>query len=311
MNKPNFFIVGAAKSGTTSLYHYLKGHHQVYMSPVKEPNYFSTDIKVSEFSNAYKKNTTFLKEDYFKQANPQEKQLTFVAREDHYLSLFKNVKNEKAIGECSTSYLYSSVAAKNIYQFNPEAKIIIILRNPLYRTFSHYLMAVRYGFTALDFKEAIIKDMNKKEKGWGKSELFIELSLYYEQLVKYFQVYPKEQIQVLFFDDLKENSLHLLNKCCRFLSIDILKTIKKEKHNVAALPRNKSINRFLTETGIKKTVRILGGEDFKNKMKGYFYKSNTPIDIKNEDKLFLKEIFYDDIIKTSQLLGKDLSKWLK
>lgn len=311
MNKPNFFIVGAAKSGTTSLYHYLKSHHQVYMSPVKEPNYFSTDINTSEFSSTYKKNTTFLKEDYFKQNNPQEIQLSFIAREDHYYALFQNVKNEKAIGECSTSYLYSSVAAKNIYHFNPEAKIIIILRNPLYRTFSHYLMAVRYGFTALEFKDAMIKDINKKEKGWGKSELFIELSLYYEQLKNYFHVFPKEQIQVLFFDELNENPLQLINKCCNFLDIDTFTTIKDEKHNVAVLPRNKAINKLLTETGMKKFISVLGGEKLKNNIRGFFYKSNKRLALQEDDKLFLKQIFYNDIEKTSQLLNKDLFKWLK
>ncbi len=311
MNKPNFFIVGAAKSGTTTLYHHLKSHQQVYMSPVKEPNYFSTDINISEFSNAYKKNTTFLKEDYFKQTNLQEIQLSFVTREDHYLALFKNVKNEKAIGECSTSYLYSPVAAKNIYHFNPEAKIIIILRNPLYRTFSHYLMAVRYGFTALSFKDAIIKDMNKKEKGWGKSELFIELSLYFEQLKNYFKIFPKKQVQVLFFDELNNNPINLINKCCIFLEVDLFKTIKDEKHNVAALPRNKVINKILTETGIKKAVSIIGGNGFKNHIKGFFYKRNNRLELLEEDKHFLREIFYDDIVKTSQLLEKDLSKWLK
>ncbi len=312
MKNPNFFIVGAAKSGTTSLYHYLKKHPQVYLSPVKEPNYFSKDIKTENFSKTYKKNTIFLKDKYFKQKTPEEIQLSFIRNAKHYASLFKNVTHEKAIGECSTSYLYSSVAAKEIYQYNPEAKIIVILRNPYYRTFSHYLMAVRYGFTSLKFRDAIIKDMEKKEKGWGISELFIELSLYYEQLKRYYDAFPSKQVLVLFFEELQVNPVGLIKKCCRFLEIDPFDDISNEKHNTAALPRNRHINRIITATGIKRAFISIGGEGVKNKMKTLFYKkpTNHP-KLATEDKDFLKPIFWENIQNTAQLLKADLEKWLR
>src|SRR6056297_944384 len=137
---PNLFIVGAAKAGTTSLYHYLKSHGDVYFSPVKEPNYFSTDIKTAEFTSIYKRNVDVVPKDFYNKKPEKNIQLSFIRDENRYRNLFQWVNGKSVVGECSTSYLYSKEAAENIIKFNPKAKIIIVLRNPAERTFSHYLM---------------------------------------------------------------------------------------------------------------------------------------------------------------------------
>ncbi|SRR6056297_999156 len=104
IKKPNFFIIGAPKCGTTSLYYYLKDHPDIFMAEPKEPHYFSTD-----FSDKFRKVLT---------------------RED-YLNLFKEAKKYKAVGEGSTEYLYSKEAVPNILKFNSEAKFIVMVRNPI------------------------------------------------------------------------------------------------------------------------------------------------------------------------------------
>jgi len=139
---PNFFIVGAAKSGTTSLYHHLCQHLDVFMSPVKEPHYFSRDVGVRSFKADDTKSIFANLRGYI---DFILKSRFYILNFEKYKRLFSNVKNEKAIGEASVSYLVSKVAAEEIYKFNPDAKIIIILRNPVKRAFSHWLMDLRIG----------------------------------------------------------------------------------------------------------------------------------------------------------------------
>src|SRR4051794_4060836 len=112
---PNFFIVGTPKAGTTSLYHYLEEHHDIYMAPIKETNFFSY--------HEIKSQGLFYNEEHISSLNQYQEQ-------------FKSVKNEKAVGEASVSYLYYPSVPLKIKEFNPKAKIIIVLRNPIDRGFS-------------------------------------------------------------------------------------------------------------------------------------------------------------------------------
>lgn len=311
-NKPNFFIVGAAKAGTTSLYEYLKTHPEIYFSPVKEPNYFSTDIKTEHFSTTYRKNTILDTENYFSQSQLPPLQLTFVRKPEHYRRLFENVNNEKAIGEASTSYLYSTRAAANINDYNPDARILAILRNPIRRAYSHYLMALRYGHTDMDFHEAIKTDYLKTDKGWGISELFIELGLYYQQLKRYYDTFPSGQIKVLLFDDLVNQPEKVLQECYSFLGVETRLPGSFGSFNQAQVPRHKSFNKFMTQWGIKKILKDYLPLTLREKLKSKLFstaRAGQEMDDKTE--AFLHEIYNEDILKTSRLTGKDLTGWLQ
>ena len=139
MTLPTFFIVGAPKAGTTSLYHYLEEHPEVYMSPIKETNFFSS-----------------------KQMQEQELyyDATPIQSKNQYLELFKDVSQEKQVGEASVSYLYYTGVAKKILEFNPKAKIVIMLRNPVDRAFSHFLMDKRLGLSISSFMDVIQEPKN-------------------------------------------------------------------------------------------------------------------------------------------------------
>jgi len=306
---PNLFIVGAAKSGSTSLYHYLNQHKDIYFSPIKEPNYFSADIDINKFTRTYKNNTFLDVEKYFKQNKLTELPLTFLRKEQHYQKLFENGKDYKIIGEASTSYLYSKTAAENIYKFNPESKIMAILRNPATRAFSHYLMAVRYGFTKLDFKNAILEDLSKKEKGWGISELFIELGMYNEQLERYYEVFPGNQIKVLYFDDLKTNIQELIDNTCTFLEIAKLELGNTDAHNVKETAVNYKLNYLVTQTGTKNLLRKVLSKKIRDNISKSFYKQSK-IKMTKEEYSFILDFYREDISKTASLLNVDLSHWL-
>lgn len=309
--KPNFFIVGAAKAGTTSLYQYLDEHPKVYFSPVKEPNYFSTDIKIDAFSSTYRKNTFLDVEDYFNRDELQPLQLTFVRKAEHYQRLFENVSTEKAIGEASTSYLYSRVAAENIKQFNPEARIIAILRNPVDRVLSHYQMALRYGHTQKSFRKAIEADMNSHKKGWGISELFIELGMYHEQLQRFYEQFPENQILVILFDDLVKAPKNTLKQCYQFLNLEEKFTLNYNKFNQAEVPRFKSLNQWITNSGLKNMLLKILPEHHKENLKKHFFSQPAQAIMRPEDKAFLKDIYLREIENTARLINRDLSHWLE
>lgn len=308
---PNFFVVGAAKAGTTSLYHYLKQHPNIYLSPIKETHYFSTDIAVTEFSETYKKHTFLDLDSYFSEKPYKELALSFVQKKEHYQKLFEDCKNEKAIGECSPSYLFSKEAPQNIYNYNSKAKIIISLRNPVSRSFSHYLMALRIGQTSLSFKKAFEKDMASTNKGWGKTELFYDLSMYSKQITRFVKLFSKEQIKFILFDDLVNNTTAIIKECHQFLDIKPIDPLKIEKHNAASIPKHKRLNHFFVKTGIKNASGKILGEAGKKKFKSFVFDGKKIPKINDEDKALLLKLYKEDILKTQKIINKDLSAWLQ
>ncbi len=155
MTLPNFFIIGAAKSGTTSLYYYLKNHPQIYMSPVKEPEFFSfTGQKIDR-----------------KDMRLAPGIFAITERND-YEALFKDVKDEVAIGEASPSYIYVPEVPARIKAMIPDPKFIAILRHPAERAFSHFNMRLNKSSAnaiepITDFAEALRAEEGRIQNGWG------------------------------------------------------------------------------------------------------------------------------------------------
>lgn len=307
--KPDFFIVGAAKSGTTSLYHYLRQHPDIYFSPIKEPNYFSSDIDVSKFSSIYKRNTILDTKKYFASNNLENLSITFVRSFENYERLFEQGGKFKTRGEGSTSYLYSKDAAQNIFDYNPRSKIIVILRNPMERAFSHYKMALRSGHTKLSFKAAVEKDLKVKNKAWGISELFIDLGLYYDQLKRYYSIFPADQIKVFLFSDFKKYKEKVLKESFEFLEVENIKVEDKTIYNPAKSPQNIWFNYYLTRMGLKNLLKKLVPESIIHSIKKSFLKPDKTI-LTEKDFNFLLNIYEDDIKKTASLINQDLNSWL-
>src|SRR5690606_18327787 len=128
MKGPNFFIVGVVKGGTTSLYRYLVQHPQVYMSPVKETNFFSREvIDTNLFTKDYKHDVDVNLKEFLQSDFTEIIHIAHVTEVEDYNLLFKKVKEETAIGEISNSYILYPGVAEKIYNYNPQAKIIMIL----------------------------------------------------------------------------------------------------------------------------------------------------------------------------------------
>jgi len=308
---PNFFIVGAAKSGTTSLYEYLKLHPEVYMAPIKETHHFSTDIDNTKFRSNYARS---LNKDLskFLESDMEEGIFhAFVKDWSEYVQLFKKVKNEKAVGEVTNSYLYSREAAKNIKEKFPNAKIIMMLRNPVDRAFSHYLMDLRIGYETEDFMTALKKDMARDPKGWGISNLYSEIGQYAEQVQRFMQVFPKEHLRIYLFDDFVKNPEATMKDIFRFLGVSEETSIDfTKKYNPSFIPKNKFIGKLNTQKRVKDWLKSVLPKSVKSKFKKTFYTDKDLPKIKPEERKFLIEVFKEDVMKLSQLLNRDLSSWL-
>ena len=195
---PNFFIVGAAKAGTTSLHAYLSSHPQVFMSAVKEPHYFAPFEPSAEFDNF----------------------IPAVSDPKAYQMLFAGSQSYRAIGEASPSYLCNADAAKRIKSAIPDAKIIISLRNPVQRAYSHYLMEYHAGRESLAFDAAIDADQSRKTKGWGISFQYLELSSYAEQVERFIAEFGRDKVLVVLFENLVRDRAQTMREIADFLKID-------------------------------------------------------------------------------------------
>lgn len=291
-NLVNLFIVGAEKAATTFLVKYLSKHKDIFFPIIKEPQFFSKDI-LPEYQD--EEGLLNLPEDkWYKNTH-----IAFIRDKELYLKLYKDSQNYKYRGDGSVSYLYSKVAAKEIYNYNSEAKIIISLRNPIERAFSAYKMDIAIGRVNKPFEEAI-KEIPR----------YIERGLYFNQVKRYYDIFPPENIHIILFDDLKSDPLKVFNSIFQFLSLGPIYNIEVKKVNESMKPVNSTLNYLLYKTGVKNLIRKYVPSNVKEFFKKFYYCNNN---MKIDEKIYnsLIEIFREDIETLSSLINKDLSKWLE
>jgi hypothetical protein len=296
--QPNLFIVGAAKAGTTSLAHYLSIHPNVYMSPIKEPNYFCEDISVEKFDPEYRKDFSNNTIERNIDGSIMDKHSMFIRSDEDYQSLYESSSEEHTIlGEASVSYLFSKVAAQKIAEYNPKAKIIIVLREPVSRAYSHYLMDVREGLVgSKNFYKTVYNDYQKSSSTWGKDHLYIELGLYYNQIKRYFDLFPRQQIMLFTYENFIKNPEAFMEKIHTFLEI---KPIEVEglnkKLNEAKIPKSYFINKQLRSERLKKIIRSLLPSNTIQRLKQYFFSSKKIPVVSKSDREKLFPLFKEDL----------------
>ena len=311
---PTFIVVGANKGGTTSIYHYLKQHKQVYLSPVKEPHFFSKDIDVNLFKREFAQNKLQDIDKYVNGEMKEEFHAAFIRDVEHYKKLFSKVQDQKAVGELSTSYLFSEVAAKEIKALIPDCKIIICLRNPFDRAYSHYRMNLWTGNSnEFDFYKALVEDYDHKPKVWGNAHLYTEIGLYYQQVKRYLDLFGKDNVKIIFTEDMKKNAAQVVKELYEFIGVDSsFVPDTSTRYNEVFTPKYKNITWFLNKSGIRPLMKRLSPQVLKNIFVKVFYKGKGEKgEIPANAKQFMLEKFSEDISKLSVLLNKDLSNWIK
>jgi len=294
--KPNFIIIGAMKAATTSLYTYLKQHPDVFMTTIKEPMFFNNFQKKSNFKTTGRKR---------RKINTLEQ----------YYQLFDAVKNEKAIGEASPSYISNENCPSLIQQHLPDTKIIAVLRQPVDRAYSNFLHARRADKEPIvDFETALNKEAERKIENWSPLYHYKSKGYYNEQLERYYNLFTKENIKILLFEDLVKNPIKTTQEVFKFLNIDnSFITDTSKKANVSGTP--KGLFGFLIMK--LRYYNLIPNIQFSNYLPSFViqfifnsaYKKASPL--ASEVKKRLTNTFYKgDILKLEKLIGKNLQHWL-
>jgi len=280
---PNFFIVGSPKSGTSSLYAYLNEIPGIYMSPIKEPNYFSRN--------------TF----------PDDHSINPIRDTKKYLELFRDVMEEKIIGEASPTYLADPDAPKLIHGVSPNAKILISLREPVERTFSNYLMLVRIGVLKSSFHEELQKSFNDQEDKI-QNKLILKRGLYYENVKKYLNIFSTKNVKIIIFEEFIKNEKKTIEDILKFLDLDSkIIDFKPEIFNKFGMVRGRFGKFLLQNRRVRRVSEKLISPEVRNKLKEkIILKNTTKPKIEQEDRQILIEFFYDDVQKLKELLGHSL-----
>lgn len=314
--RPDFFLVGAPKCGTTAMIDYLTPHPEIFIPNGKEFHFFGRDL--------------------------MRKRYRF--REDEYLALFAPASSDQMTGESSVYYLYSETAAEEIHAFNPNAKILIMLRNPadmIYSCHSH----VKFGGLEeiQHFEDALAAEplraeaaatlraqrqaggargrladdkSNDEETGWLDPFLYHDLGLYMDQVARYFDVFGRENVHVIIFDDFKRDTPTVYRETLEFLGVDPTFTTDFKVVNAAKTPRSATLQRLtmkppgllrkLARTFIPPTIRhrVLLGTLIRLNAK---QAPNPPMN--PELRKELQAFYQNDVGRLSALLGRDLSSW--
>jgi hypothetical protein len=274
MTLPNFLVIGAAKGGTTSLYHYLRQHPDIYMSPMKEPNYFTEEDQL------------FGK--------------TSVRSRSEYERLFDGVKDEHAIGEATPRYLNAIGGVDRIHADLPGVRLIATLRQPADRGYSAYLMRFTDSREFLSAEDVLQPGNYQFESG-----------LYHAKLRRFFDTFPREQIKVILFDDLMANPRETVRSLYSFLGVDpdfaVDTTIR---FNRTLSPRFVRLTRLFNAAAhsVARIAPWASGTGLGTPLRRLLLREPDPIPPSLRRRL--TDQYRDDIIATGELIGRDLSHWL-
>lgn len=261
---PTFLIIGAPQCGTTSMYHYLRQHPDVFMSPVKEPRYYSADA----------------------------------CTRAEYERLFDGITTQRAAGEVSTEYLHLAPPDRVLADL-PGVRLVVSLRHPAERAYSHYLHTVRHGFESRPARDALVR---------GSSA--VETSFYASALQRWLDRFPRERMHVILFDDFAAQPAQTMQTLFAFLGIDPTFTPDTtRKHNTAAAPRK--LSQWIWK-GVHAARRVLPSpllnHGIGSRIVRATYRGADPFP--HELRPRLLDFYRDDVDATARLIGRDLAHWL-
>ena len=291
---PNFFIIGAAKSGTTTLYNYMLKHPEIYLSPVKEPQFFCHEG-------------------------------LFTKGIQYYLDTFyKGCEKYRARGETTPHYIYYEKVACRIAKLIPKdnQRFILIMRDPVARAYSLYWNMVYEGHEKLTFEEAIIAEKTRFKESALDERLgtirfqYYDSGLYAKQIRQYFKYFDRDQFLFLFNQDLKNRRDSLMVSIFQFLGVKENVTIEdRQKYNLSGLPYSRTFHNFLRKPSwIKKQAGRFLPFSLKYKIVNRLLELNKkkfkypPMQEKIEKRL--RFMFKEDVNELEKITGRDLSAWL-
>jgi Sulfotransferase family len=316
---PNLLVIGAAKAGTTALQHYLAQHPDIFMSPVKEPNFFAFGGAIPRFEGPEIEGADWSVRDRLR----RERYEYSVVDAEAYLRLFAQAGRRRVRGDVSPAYLYFPGAAQRIKDALPAVRIVAVLRNPVDRAHSKFLQMRRDRGEPLDqFEEALAVEPERERRNWAPTWLYAARGFYSRQLEPYYCLFGAEQIHVVLHEDLQRHPEACLRRLFSFVGIDPNVRIDVSlRHNVTAdkyLPRHGLVYHALAEPFLRSArlqavvparmlawARPTARQLLLRRLAG---EAAVPLTLETRRELTAR--FAADILRLEQLIGRDLGHWL-
>jgi len=239
----DFVLAGAQKSGTTALHYFLSRHPKITMGDQQEIHFFDNDA--------------------------------LFASDASYEELHKHyppVAPSTIAGDCTPSYIYHAPAMERIWKYNPKIKLLILLRNPVDRAFAHWNMQRFRGREPLDFFDAVREEKTRiagAPSAEARRFAYVDRGFYGQQLERLFKLFPRDQVKAVKFEEFREKQRETLGSIFSFLRLEPLRSVRSKDRNI--VPYERAMNW--------------------------------------EEKVFLYNLFVEDIAKIEQLLGWDCADW--
>jgi hypothetical protein len=273
------------------------------MSPVKEPSFFAFQGEPPMFSGPG--GTLFRR--------------ATVWRPRDYLLLFAGATDRRAIGEASTIYLRSPLAAKRIKQFVPDSRLVAILRQPADRAYSHYVFMAQHDWDlAPSFEAALAMEDRRRQEGWHSDVFYKEGGYYSAQLRVYFDLFGQKQIKVYLYEDWHKTPEAVLRDLFRFLEVNENFRPELRRSNISLVPRNRQLHRLAIrpkriERALTPIIPAPARRLAISALRRFNSKYNLvpPPRLDPEIRQRLTNMYREDILKLQDLIGRDLSHWLE
>lgn len=302
---PDFLIIGAGKCGTTSLYYYLKQHPEIFVPARKEPNFYGYEQKkIADFRGDEEQVGHFMRS---------------ITTLNDYLALFEGALPAQIKGEVSNTYLYHRDAPYRIRHYNPDMKLVAILRQPAARLYSRYLHLARDN----RLPTPAFTDCFDRQSIWWKRNDLIREGFYYNHLLPYYGLFPRENMRVYLYEEFSQHTTDVLRNVFTFLDVDpsFLPDLRI-RYNQSGIARNKLLHKLYGHSGIaQRTLRTVLPHSAYHKLKSNvtlqriltnlralnMTRPQLAPEIKHR---LTHEVYGEDIRKLQELIGKDLSHWL-
>ncbi len=281
---PNFFIVGGSKCGTTNISYYLNLHPKIFFSELNEPYYFCK----WDVPEEYNRNS-------------------MITNMEKYLDLFKNVKNEIIVGEASSPYLTCPHAALEIKKAFPNSKILISIRNPIERSHSAY-----FSYQFMKPNEQNFMEMIKTHEKLISEKIFyidsiLESGFYTKNIKRYQEIFGKENVKVIIFEDYIKNTVQNINSIFNFLGINDKIDLNEQSKGSYRVPKNFLAKSLLNNKNFRKVSTILIPTVMRQKLGDkYFLKQVKKPEMLENERNYLRELYNDEVNELEKFLGKKL-----
>lgn len=311
---PNFILAGAGESGTTSLYRYLKQHSQVYMSPLKEPNFFAAAdiLSLPNFTPLQDGQLSSLLADIG--ARKCSGSAVSITKWEDYQRLFQNVGDEVAIGEASVMYLWFPSAAPAIHRTLPRAKLIFLLRDPAERLHTLYARTLRAG-PPISFRDWILPAIHAKPDRrleMQRHPIPLDCGLYATHLGRFLDLFPREQIRIHLYESYRANAPALLKDIFEFLGVDSAYPIDfSERQNETLVPRAPAVHEWRRRLFGDAKLAGWMPAPLRSQLRRLYNRPRGDLTLAPDDRQLVVDYYRDELLRTQDLIGRDLSAWLR